>query len=42
VATSGLLAHVLVSKYCDTRPLYRQSQMFARQGVEFDRSTLAN
>jgi len=42
LATSGLLAHVLVSKYCDHLPLYRQSQMFARQGVELDRSTLAN
>lgn len=42
VATPGLLAHVLVSKYCDHLPLHRQSQMFARQGVELDRSTLAN
>ena len=42
LATSGLLAHVLVSKYCDHLPLYRQAQMFARQGVELDRSTLAN
>jgi transposase len=42
LATPGLLAHVLVSKYCDHLPLYRQSQMFARQGVELDRSTLAN
>ena len=42
LASSGLLAHVLVSKYCDHLPLYRQSQIFARQGVELDRSTLAN
>ena len=42
LATPGLLAHVLVSKYCDHLPLYRQSQMFARQGVKLDRSTLAN
>ena len=42
LATSGLLAHVLVSKYCDHMPLYRQSQIFARQGVEIERSTLAN
>jgi transposase len=41
-ATPGLLAHVLVSKYCDHLPLYRQSQIFARQGTELDRSTLAN
>jgi transposase len=33
---------VLVSKYCDHLPLYRQSQIFARHGVELDRSTLAN
>jgi transposase len=37
----GLLAHVLVSKYCDHLPLYRQSQIYAREGVEIDRSTLA-
>jgi transposase len=42
LATPGLLAHVLVAKYCDHLPLYRQSQIFARQGVELNRSTLAN
>ena len=42
LASPGLMAHVLVSKYCDHLPLYRQSQIFARQGVELDRSTLAN
>src|SRR5712672_1778487 len=42
LATPGLLAHVLVAKYCDHLPLYRQSQIFARQSVEIDRSTLAN
>ncbi len=41
VATPALLAHVLVAKYCDHLPLYRQSQMFARAGVELARSTLA-
>ena len=40
-ATPALIAHVLISKYCDHLPLYRQSQMFARQGVEIERSTLA-
>ena len=40
-ATPALIAHVLISKYCDHLPLYRQSQMFARQGVEIGRSTLA-
>lgn len=42
LASPGLLAQVLVSKYCDHTPLYRQSQIFARHGVEIDRSTLAN
>lgn len=42
LASAGLLAHVLISKYADHLPLYRQSQIFARQGVELDRSTLAN
>src|SRR6266536_2361656 len=41
VGTPALLAQVLVSKYCDHTPLYRQSQIFARHGVELDRSTLA-
>jgi transposase len=42
LASAGLLAHVIVSKYCDHVPLYRQSQIFARQGVTLNRSTLAN
>jgi transposase len=37
----ALLAHVLISKYGDHQPLYRQSQIFAREGVDLDRSTLA-
>jgi hypothetical protein len=37
-----LLAHVLVSKYADHLPLYRQAQIYAREGVELDRSTLAD
>ena len=41
LATPTLLAHVLVSKYCDHTPLYRQSQIFARHGVDLGRSTLA-
>jgi transposase len=41
LAGPGLLAHVLVSKYCDHLPLYRQSQIHARAGVDLDRSTLA-
>lgn len=38
----SLLAHVLVSKYADHLPLYRQSQIYAREGVDLDRSTMAN
>jgi transposase len=41
LATPALLAQVLVSKYCDHTPLYRQSQIFARHGAEIERSTLA-
>ena len=37
----GLLAHVLVSKYGDHQPLYRQSEIYAREGIDLDRSTLA-
>ena len=36
-----LLAHVLVSKFGNHLPLYRQSEIFAREGVDLDRSTLA-
>lgn len=39
-ATPAMLAHLLVSKYCDHLPLYRQSEIFAREGVDLDRSTL--
>ena len=42
MATEALLAHVLVNKYSDHLPLYRQSQIFAREGVTLDRSTLSN
>jgi transposase len=38
----GLLAHVLVSKYADHLPLYRQSQIFAREGIDLERSTLSD
>jgi transposase len=40
LAGPGLLAHVLVSKYADHLPLYRQSEIYAREGVDLDRSTL--
>lgn len=38
----GLLAHVLVSKYADHLPLYRQQAIYAREGVALERSTLAD
>jgi transposase len=41
MAGPGLLAHVLVSKYGDHLPLYRQQEIYAREGVELDRSTMA-
>jgi transposase len=36
------VAHVLAAKYADHLPLYRQAQMYGRQGVQLDRSTLAD
>jgi transposase len=41
-AGPGLLAHMLVSKFCDHLPYYRQSQIYARDRIELDRSTLAD
>jgi transposase len=38
----GLISHVAVAKYCDGLPLYRQSDIYARQGIEIDRQTLAD
>src|SRR3546814_8332701 len=40
--TEALIANVLINKYCDHLPLYRQSKIFARQGIEISRATLAN
>jgi transposase len=40
--TDATVAQVLVSKYADHLPLYRQAQIYARQGVDLDRSTLAD
>lgn len=42
LAGAGLLAHVVVSKYADHLPLYRQADIYARLGVELERSTLAD
>lgn len=41
LAGPGLLAHILVAKYCDHLPLYRQSVMYAREGVTLERATMA-
>jgi len=40
--TEATIAHVLVSKYADHLPLYRQAQIYARRGINLDRSTLAD
>jgi transposase len=42
LAGPGLLAHVLVSKFADHLPLYRQSEIYERSGIDLDRSTLAD
>jgi transposase len=39
-AGAGLLAHIILSKYCDHLPLYRQSEIFAREGIHISRSTM--
>jgi len=41
-ADASVLAHVAIAKYCDHVPLYRQSEIYARDGVELDRSMLAD
>jgi transposase len=40
-AGAGLLAHIVVSKYDDHLPLYRQAEIYARDGVELETSTLS-
>lgn len=42
MAAPGLLAQVAVSKYCDALPLYRQSNIFERVGIDLSRTTMAN
>lgn len=41
-AGSGLLAYVLIQKCCNHLPMYRQSQMYAREGIDLPRSTLSS
>lgn len=40
--TEDLVAHIVVSKYADHLPLYRQAQIYSRQGIDLDRSTLGD
>ncbi|MFA7555886.1 MAG: IS66 family transposase [Spongiibacteraceae bacterium] len=42
IASPGLLAYIAVQKYCDALPLYRQTAMFKRLGIELDRTNLSN
>ncbi len=42
IATSGLLAHTMVSKFCDALPFYRQEKMFERIGVDIGRGTMSS
>lgn len=39
-AGSGLLAHIMIQKYCNHLPMYRQSQMYEREGVEISKNTM--
>jgi transposase len=42
IATPGLLAQILVSKFCDALPFYRQEKIFKRLGIDIPRATMAN
>ncbi len=41
MASAGLLAQVVVAKYADHTPLYRQAGIYCRAGIELERATLA-
>lgn len=41
-ASPGLLAHIFVQKFCNHLPAYRQSQIYAREGIELSRSTISS
>ena len=41
MTTGALVVHVVGSKFCDSLPVYRQAQMFTRQGIAVHRSTLS-
>jgi transposase len=42
IATPGLLAQILVSKFCDALPFYRQEKIFGRLDIDIPRATMAN
>lgn len=42
MAGPGLLSHIMVQKYCDHLPIYRQAEIFARAGIEFSESTMTS
>lgn len=42
LAGPGLLSHIMVQKYCNHLPFYRQSQMYEREGLDLSRSTMAS
>lgn len=42
MASASVLAHVIISKYADHLPLYRQAEIYARDGLDLDRSLLAS
>ncbi len=42
IVTPGLLAYILVNKFCDGLPFYRQTSMFARLGIDIPRSTMSS
>lgn len=42
IVTPGLLAYILVNKFCDALPFYRQTNMFDRLGIDISRSTMSN
>ena len=42
IATAGLLAHILIAKFCDAVPFYRQEKQFQRLGAEIPRATMCN
>ena len=42
ISTPSLLSHILVSKFCDSLPFYRQEQQFKRLGIALCRATMCN